>query len=138
MLSEVTVFLQGEGVGKFCFINPKDYLTNLKKNVACKSIGSSKSWGRINHQGKWLDDLNSGKMRRTKWSLGEFFQELFGLPHPPTFNFCPTGCFAATRDMIKKHPVEFYKKAISYIDDHPNPEEGHYFERLWPTIICGC
>ena len=134
-LSEVTVFLQGEGVGKFCFNNPKDYLTNLKKNIACRSIGSSESWGRINHWGKWLDDLNSGKMRRTKWSLGEFFQELFGFPHPPTFNFCPTGCFAATRDMIKKHPVEFYKKAISYIDDHPNPEEGHYFERLWPTIF---
>ena len=138
-LSGVTVFLQGEGVGKFCFDTPEDYLTNLiTKNVACKSTGPSSDWGRSNHRSKWQDDLEGGKMRRSKWSLGEFFQELFGFPHPPTFNFCPTGCFAATRDMIKKHPVEFYKKAISYIDDHPNPEEGHYFERLWPTIICGC
>ena len=134
-LPEYTVFLQGEGTGGYCFDTPKDYINNIKNNIVCRRFGSYSSWGRINHWGKWLDDLNSGKMRKAKGTLGEFFHELFGFSHPDTFAFCPAGCFAATRDMIRKHPVEFYKKAMSLIDDHPNPEEGHYFERLWPTII---
>ena len=37
--------------------------------------------------------------------------------------------------MIQKHPIDFYRKAISFVDDHVNPEEGHYFERLWHTIF---
>ena len=36
--------------------------------------------------------------------------------------------------MIKKYPLDFYIKAIKYVDDHDNPEEGHYFERLWPFL----
>jgi len=110
-LPEYTVFLQGEGTGGYCFETPKDYLNNIKNNIVCRSFGPYSSWGRINHWGKWLDDLNSGKMRKAKGTLGEFFHELFGFSHPDTFTFCPAGCFAATRDMIRKHPVEFYKKS---------------------------
>ena len=52
-LFEVTVFLQGEGVGKFCFDTPEDYVTNLiTKNITCKSTGPSSDWNRINHRSK--------------------------------------------------------------------------------------
>ena len=135
-LPEVTVFLQGEKLSYFCFSTPEDYLINIKKNITCKPLGPQDNWGRIHHIGKWLNELNSGVMRRAKSTLGDFFQELFGFPHPPgSFTFCPAGCFAATRHMIRKHPIEFYKKAITFVNDHPNPEEGHYFERMWPTIF---
>ena len=135
-LPEVTVFLQGESLSQFCFRTPEDYLINIKRNITCRPLGPQDNWGRIHHIGKWLNELNSGVMRRARLTLGDFYQELFGVEHPPgSFTFCPAGCFAATRYMIKKHPIEFYKKAISFVNDHPNPEEGHYFERMWPTIF---
>ena len=137
-LPEITVFLQGDGIeldGYLCFRNPMEYVYNVKKNVTCKVMQRLSDWGRIPHYGKWLDLLNSGEIRRANLTLGEFFEELFGFPHPSDFPSCPRGCFAATRDMIKRHPIEFYRKAISFVDNHPNPEEGHYFERLWPLII---
>jgi len=137
-LPEITVFLQGDGrevARNLCFRNPMDYVYNVKNNVTCKVMKRLSKWGRIRHYGKWFKMLNSGKIRRANLTLGEFFEELFGFPHPSDFPFCPRGCFAANRDMIKRHPVEFYRKAISFVDNHPNPEEGHYFERLWPLII---
>ena len=33
------------------------------------------------------------------------------------------------------HPREFYEKQIVSVSDHLNPEEGHYLERLWPSIF---
>ena len=137
-LPEITVFLQGDGqelADNLCFRNPMKYVYNVKKNITCKVHRRLNNWGRINHYGKWLKMLNSGVIRRANMTLGEFFEELFGYPHPRDFPSCPRGCFAGTREMIKKHPIDFYRKAISFVDDHPNPEEGHYFERLWATII---
>ena len=137
-LPEVTVFLQGDGQelsDELCFRHPMDYIYNIKKNVVCKVQQRLSDWGRIPHYGKWLEMLNNGIIRRANLTLGEFFEELFGYPHPVDFPSCPRGCFSATRDMIKKHPIEFYRKAISFVNDHTNPEEGHYFERLWPTIF---
>ena len=137
-LPEITVFLQGDGQelgDNLCFPNPIDYITNVKKNVVCKFQQRLDNWGRIRHYGKWLDMLNTGVIRRANLTLGEFYEYLFGYPHPRDFPSCPRGCFAATRDMIKSHPIDFYEKAISFVNDHSNPEEGHYFERLWPIII---
>lgn len=138
-LPEITVFLQGDGqelAGNYCFRYPMDYVYNAKNNYFCKvAKGRWSNWGRIDHEGKWLEMLNSSSMRRANLTLGEFFEELLGFPHPTDFPFCLRGCFAATRNMIQKHPLDFYRKAISFVNDHPNPEEGHYFERLWRSIF---
>jgi len=134
-LPEVTVFVQGEGLSRFCFDSFKNILYNIQNNVACKVFDRNNDWGKIRHIEKWLEELNSGKMRPSNLTVGEFYQELFGFSHPETVPLCYAGCFAATRNMIRKHSIEFYKKAISFVDDHINPEEGHYFERLWATIF---
>ena len=49
--------------------------------------------------------------------------------------WCPNGNFAVSREVIHKKPVKYYKKLIGYLDGHPNPEEGHYFERLWRAVF---
>ena len=137
-LPEITVFLQGEGLNSWCVGNINDILNNVRKNVTCKVVFRAKTldgWGRIKHIKKWLRELNSGEMRRSRFTFGEFYEELYGIPHPDDIPICLAGCFAVTRDMIKKHPIDFYKKAISFVDDHKNPEEGHYFERLWAAIF---
>ena len=135
-LPEITVFVQGEGLNLFCFSSFSQILHNIKKNASCKVVYHfHKEWGRILHTGKWLGELNSWIMRRSTFTFGEFFLELFGFPHPNGIPMCFTGCFAATRNMIRKHPIDFYKKAISFVSNNKNPEEGHYFERLWATVF---
>lgn len=137
-LPQVTVFIQGEGLARqHCFSTLSEMVRNTYNNISCKITKSISSgeWGRIRHVGKWLEEKKSGEMRPAKFSLGRFFEELFGFPHSKEIPVCLKGCFGATEDMIKKHPLEFYRKAISFIEDHKNPEEGHYFERLWAVMF---
>ena len=136
-LAEVTIFVQGEGFSQYCGGSVNKMIRKARNDhVCCKVVyRPGNEWGRINHVGKSLREISSGVLRPSNFTLGEFYQELFGFSHPKIFNFCPTACVAATRDAIKKHPIEFYRKAISFVDDHANPEEGHYLERLWHDIF---
>jgi hypothetical protein len=45
------------------------------------------------------------------------------------------GIFVATKKQIQKHPIEVYKRLIKYVDNHSNPEVGHYLERSWANIF---
>lgn len=137
-LAGITVFLQGEDLRRnnhTCFHTIHEMLRQIKNNVTCRVLSDPLSLDKIRHHGKWLKQWETGEMRRTKFTLGEFYQELFGIPPPKPISFCLKGCFAATRQMIQKHSIHFYIKAISFVDDHANPEEGHYFERLWNVIF---
>ena len=137
-LADVTVFLQGHGSyvdRAWCFAQPMDFVTNAKKNNFCKRDGRFGGWGRIHHFGKWLAALNAGRMRRAKLTVGDFYKAVFGTAHPALVPVCFAGCFAATRDNLRRHPTSFYQKAISFLSDHSDPEEAHYMERLWATII---
>ncbi|XP_038053492.1 uncharacterized protein LOC119725936 isoform X2 [Patiria miniata] len=136
-LADLTVFMQGHGTSKdqsWCY-TPMEFITNAKSNIFCKNRGSYHSWGRINHFGKWLAELSSGRMRRAKTTVGEFYTALFGTQPPPSVPRCLAGCFSATRENLRLHPLSFYQKAITFVNDHSNPEEAHYFERLWGAII---
>ncbi|XP_022083668.1 uncharacterized protein LOC110975458 isoform X3 [Acanthaster planci] len=137
-LAEVTVFLQGHGSQPhitWCFADPAEFVAMAKKNIFCKKHGSYGNWGRINHFGKWLKDLKAGSMRRAKSTVGEFYTALFGTRPPRAVPACYAGCFSASRANLQRHPKTFYQKALSFVNDHSNPEEGHYFERLWAAII---
>ena len=63
--------------------------------------------------------------------FGKFWQLIFGYPHPQSIQVCFKCCFSLTRKCIHQHPIEFYKKLISYVNYTTNPIEGHYPERLW-------
>ena len=141
-MPEVTVFLQADNSHQPCrFFTepPMNYVYDVKSmtslNSSCPNASTFTAWGRIPYSLKWQIILNKGEIRRARLTVAQFFKTLFGYRNPPIVHFCPGGCFAATRDMIKKHPLDFYIKAISFVDDHPNPEEGHYFERLWSTMF---
>ncbi len=47
------------------------------------------------------------------------------------------GIFAVSRDDIKKNSKSKYVELINYIDNHVNPEVGHYIERIW-GVLFGC
>jgi hypothetical protein len=42
--------------------------------------------------------------------------------------------FAASADDIHKRPVDFYRGILATVSS-PNPEEGHYLERLWSNVF---
>ena len=136
-MPEITVFLQADEKDlRHGFKMPVEYVSKAKNNISCRVRYHGRNWGRIRHVGKWRRAIKSGAMRRAELNLGEFYKELFGFGHPQkSYPVCVAGSLAATRDMIRKHPIEFYRKAISFVDDHPDPEEGHYFERLWASIF---
>ena len=141
-LPEVTVFLQADNKHQSCkFFTrpPMNYVYDVMRLTSLKSTclrpNIFMAWGRIPYSLKWQILLKNGKMRPARLNVAEFFKNLFGYRNPPEVYFCPGGCFAATRDMIKKYSLDFYIKAIAFVNDHPNPEEGHYFERLWSTMF---
>lgn len=45
------------------------------------------------------------------------------------------GIFAVARKHILQKPREFYENLLHYVDDHSNPEAGHYIERAWCVIF---
>ncbi|XP_038053552.1 uncharacterized protein LOC119726001 [Patiria miniata] len=140
-LANITVFLQGTGPGRehsqSCFPTAIEFVQQAKKHKYCKITQRYKNgnWGRIRHFGKWLKSLQNGQMRRANLTLGEFYTALFGTKPPDLVPVCFTGCISASRENLRRFPVSFYEKAISFVNDHSNPEEAHYFERLWATII---
>jgi len=48
---------------------------------------------------------------------------------------CWFGIFAVSKKHIIQHPIEKYKNLLHYLDDHHNPEVGHYMERSWGTLF---
>ncbi|XP_038053542.1 uncharacterized protein LOC119725991 [Patiria miniata] len=139
-LASITVFLQGTDPGgehrQWCFPTAMAFVQRAKKHKYCKSRHSLYGdWGRISHISKWLKSLQNGQMRRANLTMGEFYTALFGTKPPHGVPLCLSGCFSASRGNLRRFPVSFYEKAISFVNDHSDPEEGHYFERLWATII---
>ena len=89
------------------------------------------TWGRINHYGKWLVNLN----KCNNMTVGEFWKSLFGVSHPQNARGLYGAVFSVSRSRILSRPKRFYENAIKLVDHHQNPEEGHYFERFWPSIF---
>ena len=68
-----------------------------------------------------------------KYKFGEWWDKYLQKPRPQSNNFkwSPGGVFSIHKDLIYKQPKEYYQQLITTIDNHINPEEGHYFERAW-------
>lgn len=43
--------------------------------------------------------------------------------------------FGISKDQILQRPKSFYERLLATIDDHHNPEVGHYMERSWYSMF---
>ena len=136
-LANVTVFLQGEiSSHGSCYEDINDYIEEAYQNgYSAKAYKSLKEWGMLPHSGRWREQLEDGRLRASNFTLGEFWFIIFDNQHPEQIKWTASGCFGVTRERIHRRPVEHYKRLIGYVNDHPNPEEGHYFERLWFSMF---
>ena len=66
--------------------------------------------------------------------LGVFADEWF-LKDIQVFTFPSGAQFLVSRRAIMYRSKAFYEAIIKTVNYHVNPQEGHYLERLWPTIF---
>ena len=65
--------------------------------------------------------------------FGRWYEAMFGQLVSKVV--CYFGVFAVAREHIIQHPKEHYEKLIKFVDNHSNPEAGHYMERSWGAIF---
>lgn len=136
-LADVTIFNQAriDDHAYYTYTNPLEHLNHMKDYTSFKVREQYDNWGRMVHKSPWLDNLINGKMRPAKYTLARTWLDLFGYEHPPYIEVCYAACFAVTRDQIRKRSKEFYIKCLTYVSDCNDPEDSHYFERLWISIF---
>lgn len=49
--------------------------------------------------------------------------------------FCPTACFAVTRNAILRNSRQYYIALTRTLNFYFNPIAGHFFERAWPEVF---
>jgi hypothetical protein len=55
--------------------------------------------------------------------------------YPKPFCVYTNGLFAVKKELILRHPIEYYKYLIGLVNHHIDPAEGHFFERSWFYIF---
>ena len=139
-LADVTVFLPGKIVDhkRHCFQNPSDFVSRAKRGFPCKTGGRFVIHDQ-NVVGKaFLHKRKNAAFRVANMTFAAFYSDIYERPPPPKgVRICWKACVAATRAMIRRHSLDFYKRAISHVDDYHHQEESHYFERLWYHIFRG-
>jgi hypothetical protein len=80
----------------------------------------------------------SRNMRMSPYTFGQWWDRFIQQPRPNPINYMIQykAVFSVHRNVIQMHKKEYYENLISCVNDHINPEEGHYFERAWYHVFC--
>jgi len=136
--SEFTVFMQGSmKEHRLCvYSDILQYVEEAKrKGFSVHGQFTIKDWEVLPHRSKQRVMMDPGLRHPTNETLGEFWKSIFGSPHPNHAKGSLCSFFGVSKDHITAHPKNFYKKLISYVNTHSNPQESHYLKRLWPLIF---
>ena len=90
----------------------------------------------IKHEGKYLKELISGNMKRSKYTPYEWINKIgINISGIKDFEMVWGANFCVSKELIHRKPKSFYEDIIKYVHYHINPEEGHFFERAWYLIF---
>lgn len=151
-LAGVTLFMVASVMDNTVFSKTKKFSTVLEavKRTNTSAFPSEAPYSRVG-----VDDydfqknnyLSTNKKNQTKnpehalkfspsRPFGKWFKTVFkNLKTPESTLITWNGIFAVDRDHIHQRPISLYKKLIKYVDDHSNPEAGHYLERAWTSVF---
>lgn len=142
-LHAVTIFLQGriDDAHAYPAAQLMKYIEPAKKNGFSAShlmLVKPSHWNNIDFLSipKYAPKVRSGALRINKAGLLAYAHTYFG-PLPALAVSTYTGCFAASREAIKKYPKSFYVQLRDTLGDHDDPEEAHFMERLWAHMFSG-
>jgi hypothetical protein len=65
--------------------------------------------------------------------FGRWYQKHFQDTHVEYISYM--GILGISREDIVQHPKSYYEELLKELDDHSNPEVGHYFERAWAAVF---
>lgn len=85
--------------------------------------------------GKFLEMIKSWSLKKSKYSFSEFYEKLMWKHQKYITPFFYAANFWVSKHLIKSKPLSFWKNVISLLPENSNPEEWHFFERLWYTIF---
>ena len=102
-------------------------------------------WQGLVYKQGWVE--RRGKtLVRSKLTPGEYWKTMFSADsseqsetkgHPKSVRFVQGACFGVTKDAILHRPRSFWLNVLRYFEElqECNPEEGHYMERLWYSLL---
>jgi len=141
-LKEYTIFFQGSldfaKDIKHNKLNIEDYFQLNDFNGTLQSCSFEQLKYPIQHFGKWKIEYDNGLMKKSNFSccytwLKNFLE--FDEIDLEYIDVAWGAMFSVHKSIILKKPKIFYEHLLRFIDYHPNPEEGHYFERSWYFIF---
>lgn len=99
-------------------------------------------WKGLNHKGKWLKELESGKCVPAAQSLGEYWTKWVpsSSGHPPplpdkAINYIEGPIFMAKREALQSLNPDTVEDMWKTSTRAPYSEELHFLERLLPNVI---
>lgn len=149
-LADVTIFTKGSSdlyreKAKLNFITKKVFQTKnsvfsvdrlpLSVNITFKdfTLNTYKASHPSNNE-KGIMSVFSKRMEPAKpRPFGAWYEKNFhGIN---AYHVSYAAVMAVSRELIHKHPVEYYQTFLKQLDDGPNPEVGHYIERAWIALF---
>lgn len=95
---------------------------------------------RIIHNNKYLHNIKNGKMKPAQLDFVSWWYKNIRHPYPgkDKIRWSHGALFSVSKKAIRTNSLNYYKSLIKYLEEHDDPEEGHYFERCWFYIFnCG-
>lgn len=144
-LSEINVFFPGSINNAYKKENAKKILHNILHYKSAIFLGtySNNIKGQFENftLDNWCctDDANRSLNNESKLSpallrpYGKWFNYHFG--NIKVNYWCIHGIFSINKYDILKHNINRYKKLLFGLQNHSNPEVGHYIERSWAAIF---
>lgn len=113
--------------------NIESYISEVEKyEFSCSSIlFMVRKNPQIKHWWKRKEMLKNWSMQKAKYPFNIFYKKIFKKSQPILLPFFYAANFWVSKSKIQSHPIEFYKNILSLMPEHSNPEEWHYYERLW-------
>jgi hypothetical protein len=139
-LAERTIFFQGK-ITDHKILNIEDYFEEDDFIGKLDEINLNLLYKKIEHHGKWKNEYLLGIMRPSTLTPIEWLTRIIGLKLnediilKKKIKMVWGANFSVSKEKILKKPKSFYENAIKLLENHINPEEGHYFERSWYLIF---
>lgn len=140
-LKEYTIFFQGslkfDKNIKHNQLSLENYFQTNDFNATLQKVDLDILKHPIKHFGKWKQEQASGFMKKSYFTCYSWLKNFLDFDDSEVnyINVAWGAIFSVHKSLILKKPKIFYEHLIRFIDYHPNPEEGHFFERSWHFIF---
>jgi hypothetical protein len=147
-LAGITVFLPGSADLPNKFERSKEIVEYVNNNdtsvLSCSKdyVGNVHDLFKDFEMNEYLSTNNENKTMNADSSVykselrpfGTWYKTIFG-ENAASNCFVVNGIFAISKEDIEKKPLSYYEDLIKHVDNHKNPEAGHYFERSWENVF---